>query len=157
MDDKWRVKSCDICRGGGVVWLGEDVGGCRTCNEAGRVYLRPKGHAFEYPGGPAVGWWSEQDYEEASPVMPWSWHFLKNFDYENAPIDPRTGDPIGTQAVECECGWVGTFDAHELHCTQKELEFIAERKPDDPRVHIIGTTPLTSFGASGIIVGTFSV
>lgn len=38
---------------------------CGDCGGVGRLWIRPSGHLFQYPGGPAAGIWSEEKYEEA--------------------------------------------------------------------------------------------
>jgi hypothetical protein len=76
MDNKWRTRRCDTCRGFGVVsdygYFGLDFYGakdCPTCGGSGAIWLRPSGHAFRWPGGPALGMYF--GYENATPVLSW--------------------------------------------------------------------------------------
>lgn len=69
---KWRVTKCGTCRGYGVVsrYVGGDFDGpgeCPECEGGGTIYLRPTGHAFLYPGGPARGIYSPAEYDAAVP------------------------------------------------------------------------------------------
>lgn len=75
MDDKWRVIGCGTCRGYGTVSVYsatdfEGPGDCPECDGTGAVWLRPTGHAFAYPGGPAKGVYSPDDYKIARAVGP---------------------------------------------------------------------------------------
>jgi hypothetical protein len=68
MDDKWRTTKCPNCSGCGLV-DGFDAGPdeCRDCGGSGRLWIRPSGHCFLYPGGPAAGMWSPEEYQNARP------------------------------------------------------------------------------------------
>lgn len=73
MDNKWRSFKCSSCNGTGVVSVYsfsdfEGPGPCNDCGETGRIFIRPSGHTFAYPGGPATGMRSKKQYEEATPV-----------------------------------------------------------------------------------------
>lgn len=73
MDNKWRTISCGC--DGGIEWR-LTLGGyydytCSGCKGSGTIYLRPSGHAFSYPGGPAVGSYTSVAYETAEPVESW--------------------------------------------------------------------------------------
>jgi hypothetical protein len=66
----WRLAECGSCRGYGLVSncsTGEPQD-CRTCEGTGRVWIRPTGHVFQWPGGPALGRWYTEDYDHAIPV-----------------------------------------------------------------------------------------
>lgn len=70
MDDKWRTIPCQKCGGLGVVSVYsafdfEGPGECPDCIN-GSLWLRPSGHAFLYPGGPAAGMVSRVTYEIAT-------------------------------------------------------------------------------------------
>jgi len=72
MKTDWRTTPCPICSGHGVVlvYSHNDVEGPGECNEccgSGLFWLRPSGHVFVYPGGPARGSWPEE-YARATPV-----------------------------------------------------------------------------------------
>ena len=69
MDNKWRTLKCPSCGGHGVV-DGYDAGplDCRECN-SGWLFIRPKGHLFLYPGGPGMGMWSAEAYNDGEPFM----------------------------------------------------------------------------------------
>jgi hypothetical protein len=122
MDDKWRKFSCTICRGYGLLdspmaWFGFTE--CGNCNE-GTVWIRPKGHAFQYPGGPACGMWGPEYYDKATPVMPWEYHVLNVTGCD----DPWESNEV----FICSCGWSGTIKEHESHYQLYELMFIESRK-----------------------------
>lgn len=53
MDHKWRTISCNACIGGIKMTAGTEVVEC-DCS-GGLFYVRPSGHLFSYPGGPARG------------------------------------------------------------------------------------------------------
>jgi hypothetical protein len=40
---------------------------CSDCGGDGRLWIRPTGHTFMYPGGPATGMWSVEEYERSTP------------------------------------------------------------------------------------------
>jgi hypothetical protein len=65
MDDRWRRVKCG-CIGGMVVGV-EPPGEECNCWD-GWLYVRPKGHLFAYPGGPALGMAGEDYYERGEPV-----------------------------------------------------------------------------------------
>ena len=64
MDKKWRVAACGCCNG--LEWGGDSPRECTSCGGTGSVWIRPSGHVFLYPGGPALGRWSTQDYAKAT-------------------------------------------------------------------------------------------
>lgn len=66
MDNKWRLAPCGCCAG--IEWGGDYPQECRTCGGGGFVYIRPSGHVFQYPGGPALGQWTQKDYTNSQPV-----------------------------------------------------------------------------------------
>ena len=74
MDNKWRTIQCPGCNGFGViaVYSAYDFEGPGECPECvnGTLWLRPSGHAFLYPGGPAAGMVSRETYALAAPVTP---------------------------------------------------------------------------------------
>ena len=73
MDDLWREVTCSGCSGSGVAHGTEPPPDeCRPCGGSGRVFLRPSGHAFAYPGGLALGIWGKSFYEKGQPVEPWT-------------------------------------------------------------------------------------
>jgi hypothetical protein len=72
LDDKWRICRCHSCSGHGLipVYSGVDFEGpgeCRHCCGSGVIFVRPSGHAFQYPGGPAAGMVSRDDYNAGVP------------------------------------------------------------------------------------------
>ena len=74
MDNKWRVFTCPTCSGSGVVSVYsaydfEGPGPCNDCGESGRIFIRPSGHCFAYPGGPAAGMWSKDKYQQSKPYV----------------------------------------------------------------------------------------
>jgi hypothetical protein len=75
MDDLWRTITCWECRGYGVVSVYsandfEGPGECGTCDGSGAVFVRPGGHCFHYPGGPACGMVSPEWYQRGEPYRP---------------------------------------------------------------------------------------
>jgi hypothetical protein len=51
-----------------AVWTGDyEVVDCPDC-DSGVVFIRPSGHLFRWPGGPAAGRTSPDEYEKATPV-----------------------------------------------------------------------------------------
>ena len=73
-DDKWRTKICNVCYGGVEFYStldGIEERTCWCCGGYGQFFLRPSGHAFAYPGGPALGRWSKEDYEVADLWVGW--------------------------------------------------------------------------------------
>jgi DnaJ-class molecular chaperone len=76
MKADWRTLPCPRCGGHGLVSVytmggGDFVGAgeCNTCSGSGQLWIRPSGHTFSYPSGPAQGMWSKQKYLEATPVV----------------------------------------------------------------------------------------
>jgi len=62
MDNKWRTVKCPKCGGYGVRMRGDSLPfECGDCN-SGVLYIRPSGHTFLWPGGPATGMWSADKY-----------------------------------------------------------------------------------------------
>ena len=62
-DDKWRYIKCDCCAG--TMWGGEYPTECSDCEGSGvEAWIRPSGHMFKYPGGPAKGCWPD-GYKDA--------------------------------------------------------------------------------------------
>lgn len=133
MDDKWRTTKCSSCSGYGLIsapmsWYGFYE--CNNCGESGVVWLRPKGHAFQYPGGPACGMWTPEEYEKAKPEMPYHWHAWANSEEE---IDNFITDRMGSfdenlNTVTCMCGFIGTIKEHDTHAKEAEEQFILERR-----------------------------
>lgn len=72
MDDKWRKFDCTACNGYGMIWVGDaswdGTADCSCLN--GWIYIRPTGHTFLYPGGPANGFYGKEYYEKAEPYLP---------------------------------------------------------------------------------------
>lgn len=128
MDNKWRTFTCPICRGYGMTMVGDGLPDeCDNCS-SGQVWIRPKGHAFQYPGGPGAGMWDEDYYEKATPVMPYEWHFWKEGEKEiDTFILNKFGDLDKDQnIVHCECGFVGSIRNHEFHVEYEQQQFIKE-------------------------------
>jgi hypothetical protein len=133
VDDKWRTLTCPICRGYGLVsepmaWYGFNE--CDNCEESGTVWLRPKGHSFQYPGGPATGYWGPEYYERGKPVMPYDWHAWSASDAE---IEKFVTDRSGSfdqdlNRVLCECGFEGSIREHQVHANEAEKQFILEHQ-----------------------------
>lgn len=125
MDDKWRITCCPSCGGGGVACY--DL--CIDCDGGGQLWIRPGGHCFKYPGGPAEGMWSKEEYNRSTPVMPYEWHTWNNTEeeIENFPLD-RNGNFDGTFPVECVCGWYGTIKDHYEHVEKMKQQFIVEHQ-----------------------------
>jgi hypothetical protein len=65
IDSKWRRLRCG-CIGGMIPGV-EPPGQECNCYD-GWLYVRPSGHAFAYPGGPALGSVGHDDYERATPL-----------------------------------------------------------------------------------------
>ncbi len=69
MDGLWRYYGC-WCNAG-QVWVatlgGPEVDTCRSCGGSGRIFIRPTGHEFAWPGGPALGMSPPSRYETATP------------------------------------------------------------------------------------------
>jgi len=65
MDNLWRTMKCHCCNG--IKWGGDSPEECDDCKGGGGIYIRPSGHAFLYPGGPALGMWGADEYEKAKP------------------------------------------------------------------------------------------
>jgi hypothetical protein len=70
----WRTIQCSHCRGYGVVshYSAYDFEGakdCPDCEGTGQLYIRPTGHLFLYPGGPAKGMWDKKAYGRAKPLF----------------------------------------------------------------------------------------
>ena len=66
MDNKWRHVECGCCHG--LQWGGEEPRECLDCMGNGLTWIRPGGHTFLYPGGPATGMRTVKDYEKGVPV-----------------------------------------------------------------------------------------
>lgn len=132
MDDKWRTLTCPMCRGYGLLsapmaWYGFEE--CDSCGETGRIWLRPKGHSFEYPGGPATGMWGKDYYDRGMPQMPYEWHCWANSEkeVEEFIIDRNGSFDENLNQVTCSCGFKGSIKEHEIHAKEKEKEFREER------------------------------
>jgi hypothetical protein len=132
MDDKWRTATCGICRGYGITWNPEAWDGTEECIcNNGIVWLRPKGHAFAYPGGPALGWWGKEDYEKGKPMMPYEWHSWSASDeeIEKFILDWTTGSfDQDLNQVLCMCGFEGSLREHQAHAEEAEKQFILEHQ-----------------------------
>jgi hypothetical protein len=127
LDTKWRKANCGLCVSGIKFSAGAEPDEC-DCG-GGIVYLRPKGHAFAWPGGPACGWWDEKEYEAATPVMPFDWHYWKETDDEIAAMSlTRMGDLEKSNIIHCICGFIGTIGEDEIHRYNAEQAFIAEHR-----------------------------
>jgi hypothetical protein len=130
MDNKWRVISCASCRNG-MYWsyTYDEPEECRNCGGSGQIYIRPKGHCFQYPGGPATGMWSAEKYQEGTPVMPYDFHAWANTEDEvdHFPVD-RIGNYLPTQIIVCTCGLSMTIAEHDVHVKKMEQEWIGEHK-----------------------------
>ena len=75
MDNKWRTCRCPSCGGHGVVSVYsaydfEGPGECGECGGSGSLFIRPSGHLFQWPGGPACGMGSREEYEAGTPWLP---------------------------------------------------------------------------------------
>lgn len=72
IDDKWRTYTCTLCRGYGMIWVGDAAwDGIAECDCGnGTIYIRPTGHTFAWPGGPANGRDTKEQYEKATPYLP---------------------------------------------------------------------------------------
>jgi hypothetical protein len=130
MDDKWRVIRC-YCSGG-IVWSYSKEGPdeCDSCNGSGDIYIRPKGHMFQFPGGPALGLGGEERYKKGTPVMPFEWHCWNETEEEiNSFKLDRHGSLDLSNYVHCRCGWEGTLKDHEKHIIIEEEKFISEHTP----------------------------
>ena len=67
MDDKWRTVKCLDCNGHGMYLnAGGEPSECITCDMSGVNWIRPSGHMFRWPGGPALGKASAEEYEQAT-------------------------------------------------------------------------------------------
>ena len=73
MDDKWRTVECHSCRYGLVSVYSyndfEGAGECDVCGGSGFLFIRPGGHIFQYPGGPANGMGTKEMYEKGKPYI----------------------------------------------------------------------------------------
>lgn len=75
MDDKWRTIPC-CCISGmkpGSLPPGEE---CDHCMGNMIMWIRPGGHTFLYPGGPATGYQGKiagpKEYAAGKPEPPWT-------------------------------------------------------------------------------------
>lgn len=129
MDDKWRIVSCTMCYAG-TKWSFGDEGPVECSCSGGVVYLRPKGHAFAWPGGPAIGWWTKEEYDSGTPVMPWDWHTWTETDedLDRFEFNFQTADYAEHNIVHCSCGWQGTIAENKNHVELMEEEFIRTHK-----------------------------
>lgn len=133
MDDRWRIISCPTCGGHGVKWNPESWFGveeCYECGGSGELWIRPKGHLFLYPGGPAIGMWDEKAYAEGTPQMPYEWHSWSNPDDE---VDEFILDRSGSfdkdeNIIRCNCGFMGTIREHEAHAEAARKQFVLEHQ-----------------------------
>ena len=71
MDDKWRMVGCTSCSGYGIRAYGLDPlpEECSECWGKGFLYIRPQGHLFQYPGGPAAGKTTADEYNSGRIVQ----------------------------------------------------------------------------------------
>lgn len=67
MDKLWRTVRCPSCGGHGLREAVEGAVECSECEGSGGLWIRPSGHVFQYPGGPAAGMWSKYEYERGTP------------------------------------------------------------------------------------------
>lgn len=134
MDDKWRIISCPCCTNG-MYWsyTYDEPADCRNCEGSGRLYIRPTGHLFQYPGGPAAGMWDKEKYENAIPVMPF---FLHDWDHATEEVDSwpigEDGDLLPSQQISCMCGQIETFKTFINHRNKMEQEWIESHKSNLP-------------------------
>lgn len=132
MDDKWRTVSCPSCGGYGMTWNPMAWDGIQECDcNTGTLWIRPKGHTFEYPGGKATGMYSKEAYEKGTPQMPWDWHSWDHTEkeIENFPIDSYTGSFDENTIINCTCkNFTGTIKEHNAHAEQMKQQFIAEHQ-----------------------------
>jgi hypothetical protein len=100
---------------------------CRDCNGSGTVWIRPKGHCFEYPGGKALGMWSKERYDKGTPEMPWNLH---TWDHTDKEIDTWPlnyyGSFLDEQFIRCTCGVEGTLKDNEVHVKEMKQKWIEE-------------------------------
>jgi hypothetical protein len=129
MDDKWRTVKCGSCNGG-MIWNWTEDGPteCNDCGGGGFSWIRPSGHLFQYPGGPGAGMWDKEAYEHGTPMMPMEYHDLKNLS-DDYPIDDM-GNVLPSLAVECKCGWEGTYAEYDIHYQNEEMKFRLEHNPN---------------------------
>jgi hypothetical protein len=130
MDDKWRVVSCSSCRNG-MYWSYTSDGPeeCRGCGGSGEVWIRPKGHCFQYPGGPAAGMWDKEKYKEGTPIMPYDFHGWANTEAEVDQFATAIyGSYAPTEMVRCMCGLSMTIAEHDVHVKKMKQEWIEEHK-----------------------------
>lgn len=124
MDENWRTMTCYLCNGTGLkTGLSRDDAGTCDCYQ-GVIWLRPKGHMFKYPGGPADGVGPEEWYEKGTPKMPWEWHALdeKKNDFDSFDTEDG-GDWCNCNQVVCNCGWTGGYKDHDIHWKLEEKMF----------------------------------
>lgn len=67
MKPDWRTTRCARCGGHGFLGLVGLPDECSTCGGSGRVFIRPNGAVFSYPGGPAVGNYGTDAYADGLP------------------------------------------------------------------------------------------
>ena len=70
MDNLWRTTPCPACDGFGIFWSlpADGDGECLECNGSGNWWIRPSGHLFQYPGGPALGMATIEIYNAGKEV-----------------------------------------------------------------------------------------
>jgi len=69
MDDKWRHVACGCCSNGLIDTWGGWPAECQRCSGSGVVWIRPSGHLFRYPGGPACGMTTPDEYDTAILIV----------------------------------------------------------------------------------------
>jgi hypothetical protein len=124
VDDKWRTIGCSCSNGIRWSYYEDGPDECRDCIGGGQIYIRPKGHLFQYPGGPAMGIASSAEYRRGTPVMPFEWHCWADPEsyIEELPIDD-TGSFMQDSIVHCSCGIAMTIAQHDMHCSGMKLKF----------------------------------
>ena len=133
MDDKWRKTSCSSCYNG-MKWsyTYDEPIECSDCAGSGSVYIRPTGHCFMWPGGPALGMWSKEEYKKAIPEMPFDLHVWDASEEEIDSFDlDRHGNFLSSQPVRCICGLQTTIGGHEIHTKEMEKLWIEEHRDNE--------------------------
>lgn len=72
MKPGWRTVDCSRCVRGLIDTYVDGPRECPDCGGDGELWIRPTGHLFMYPGGPARGQWSKEAYLSGCP-----WSFGK--------------------------------------------------------------------------------
>lgn len=133
MDTLWRAFTCPFCSAG-IKWSYGDEGPVECDCAGGVIYIRPGGHTFAWPGGPASGMWSKERYDKATPVMPFEWHDWAetNEQIEQFPLD-RFGGIDKSTPIHCKCGWEGTIEQHDVHVDLMKEQFVRLNSTPEPQ------------------------